>query len=51
MRRARLACHVENVASRRVTEKCGFVLLGREADEYRFQRDLDAAAPPRTCRA
>jgi hypothetical protein len=26
-RRARLACHVDNVASRRVAEKCGFVLV------------------------
>jgi RimJ/RimL family protein N-acetyltransferase len=42
VRRARLACHVDNVASRRVAEKCGFVLAGREGDEYRFRRDLDA---------
>jgi len=42
VRRARLTCHVDNLASRRVAEKCGFVLLGRECDEYRFQRDLDA---------
>jgi RimJ/RimL family protein N-acetyltransferase len=42
VRRARLACHVDNLASRRVAEKCGFVLARREGDEYRFQRDLDA---------
>ena len=42
VRRARLACRVDNVASRRVAEKCGFVLAGREGDEYKFHRDLDA---------
>ena len=42
VRRAHLACHVDNLASRRVAEKCGFVLVGQEGDEYRFQRDLDA---------
>jgi RimJ/RimL family protein N-acetyltransferase len=46
VRRARLACHVDNVASRRVAEKCGFVLVGREGDEYRFHRDLDAKQGP-----
>lgn len=35
-----LECHVENFASRRVAEKCGFVLLGRVGDEYRFRRML-----------
>ncbi len=42
LRRAYLASHVDNLASRRVAEKCGFVLAGLEGDEYRFQRDLDA---------
>jgi RimJ/RimL family protein N-acetyltransferase len=42
LRRAHLASHVDNLASRRVAEKCGFVLVGREGDEYQFQRDLDA---------
>lgn len=42
LRGAHLACHVDNLASRRVAEKCGFALAGREGDEYRFQRDLDA---------
>jgi RimJ/RimL family protein N-acetyltransferase len=43
MRRAYLACHVENTASRRVAEKCGFVLLGRVDDEFRFRRDMDSS--------
>jgi RimJ/RimL family protein N-acetyltransferase len=42
LRLAHLASHVDNLASRRVAEKCGFVLVGREGDEYHFQRDLDA---------
>jgi RimJ/RimL family protein N-acetyltransferase len=42
LRRAHLASHVDNLASRRVAEKCGFVLVRREGDEYQFQRDLDA---------
>jgi RimJ/RimL family protein N-acetyltransferase len=41
LRRAHLACHVDNVASRRVAEKCGFVFVGQDGDEYRFERDLD----------
>jgi RimJ/RimL family protein N-acetyltransferase len=40
LRRARLACHVDNVASRRVAEKCGFVLVSQDGDEYKFERDL-----------
>jgi RimJ/RimL family protein N-acetyltransferase len=40
LREARLGCHVDNVASRRVAEKCGFELVGREGDELRFRRDL-----------
>ena len=41
LRRAHLACHIDNLASRRVAEKCGFVLLGQQGEEYRFWRDLD----------
>ena len=33
LRRARLACHTDNLASRRVAEKCGFVLLGQQGEE------------------
>jgi RimJ/RimL family protein N-acetyltransferase/SAM-dependent methyltransferase len=40
LRRVTLACHVENTASRRVAEKCGFELLGREGDELQYQRQL-----------
>lgn len=45
LRRASLACHIDNPASRRVAEKCGFVLLGQQGDEYRFRRDLDPKRP------
>jgi RimJ/RimL family protein N-acetyltransferase len=41
VRRAHLACDVQNIASRRVAEKCGFVLVGRADDELRFCRDID----------
>lgn len=41
LRAAHLACHVDNLASRRVAEKCGFALVGREGDEHQFQRGLD----------
>ena len=40
LRRVNLACHVENVASRRVAEKCNFALLGQEGDEFTFSRTL-----------
>jgi RimJ/RimL family protein N-acetyltransferase len=40
LRRARLACHVDNAASRRVAEKCEFVFAGQDGDEYKFERDL-----------
>ena len=40
LRRARLICHVENAASQRVAEKCGFTLLARSGDELRFERLL-----------
>jgi hypothetical protein len=29
-----------------VAEKCGFVLLGRQGEEYQFRRDLDPAERP-----
>jgi len=40
LRRASLTCHVDNTASRRVAEKCGFILVGRQGDELRFRRDI-----------
>jgi RimJ/RimL family protein N-acetyltransferase len=40
LRRALLNCHVENVASQRVAEKCGFTLIERSGDELRFGRNL-----------
>ena len=46
LRRAHLACHTGNLASHRVAEKCGFVLLGQQGEEYRFWRDLDQAERP-----
>jgi RimJ/RimL family protein N-acetyltransferase len=46
LRRAHLACHIDNLASRRVAEKCGFVLLGQQGEEYQFRRDLDPAERP-----
>jgi len=46
LRRAHLACHIDNLASRRVAEKCGFVLLGQQGEEYRFRQDLDPAERP-----
>jgi RimJ/RimL family protein N-acetyltransferase len=46
LRRAHLACRIDNLASRRVAEKCGFVLLGQQGDEYQFRRDLDPTQRP-----
>jgi RimJ/RimL family protein N-acetyltransferase len=46
LRRARLACHVDNSASRRVAEKCGFVFVGQDGDEYKFERVLDLLDGP-----
>ena len=50
LRRAHLACHVDNMASRRVAEKCGFALVSQDGGEYKFERDLDLldgpAGPP-----
>jgi len=40
LRRALLNCHVENVASQKVAERCGFTLIARSGDELRFGRDL-----------
>jgi RimJ/RimL family protein N-acetyltransferase len=46
LRRAHLACHIDSLASRRVAEKCGFVLLGQQGEEYQFRQDLDPAGRP-----
>jgi RimJ/RimL family protein N-acetyltransferase len=43
LREAFVHCDVDNIASRRVAEKCGFVLVGRSGGELRFR--LDVAAP------
>jgi len=43
LRRARIGCDVQNVASRRVAEKCGFTFARRRGDELVFLRDLDCA--------
>jgi RimJ/RimL family protein N-acetyltransferase len=40
LRYAKLGCHIDNAASRRVAEKCGFELVGRNDDELRFRRRL-----------
>jgi RimJ/RimL family protein N-acetyltransferase len=40
LRRVHLACHIDNLASRRVAQKCGFVLLGQQGEEYQFRLDL-----------
>ena len=45
LRRAHLACHTGNLASRRVAEKCGFVLVGQQGEEYQFRRDLGPKRP------
>lgn len=42
LRHAILHCDIDNLASQRVAEKCGFVLVGRFGDELRFRRDLAA---------
>jgi RimJ/RimL family protein N-acetyltransferase len=44
LRRAHLTCHIDNLASRRVVEKCGFVLLSQHGEEYQFRRDLAGVA-------
>ena len=43
--KATIECDVENTASQRVAEKCGFVFVGRYGDQLRFQRDFAAAEP------
>jgi RimJ/RimL family protein N-acetyltransferase len=43
LQHARLVCHVDNHASRRVADKCGFVLVGRHGDEYQFELSLRAS--------
>src|SRR5712691_9644452 len=40
LREANLRCHVDNTASRRVAEKCGFIRVDRQGDELHFCRDL-----------
>ncbi|HET9080350.1 MAG TPA: GNAT family protein [Trebonia sp.] len=40
LRRAYLVCHVDNGASRRVAEKCGFALVSQDGDECKFERGL-----------
>jgi RimJ/RimL family protein N-acetyltransferase len=46
LRRAHLACQAGNLASRRVAEKCGFVLLGQQGGEHQFRLDLDPPERP-----
>jgi RimJ/RimL family protein N-acetyltransferase len=38
LQHANLSCHVGNAASRRVAEKCRFLLIERRGDELRFRR-------------
>jgi RimJ/RimL family protein N-acetyltransferase len=45
LRRAYLACHIDNLASRRVAEKCGFVPVGQQGGEYQFRRELGPKRP------
>jgi RimJ/RimL family protein N-acetyltransferase len=40
LRQVSLRCYVDNTASRRVAEKCGFIFVGRQGDELHFRRDL-----------
>ena len=46
LRRAHLSCHVDNAASQRVAEKCGFSYIGQDGDEYKFERELDLRGRP-----
>jgi RimJ/RimL family protein N-acetyltransferase len=39
LRQASLRCHLDNAASQRVAEKCGFIFVGRQDDEMHFRRD------------
>jgi [ribosomal protein S5]-alanine N-acetyltransferase len=45
--RALLSCHVENVASQRVAEKCGFTLAKRDGDQLLFIRRLASGSSSR----
>jgi RimJ/RimL family protein N-acetyltransferase len=38
VKRFNLGCHVDNIASKRVAQKCGFVFVHRAGDELRFRR-------------
>ncbi len=38
LQRFNLACDIDNTASQRVAERCGFVFICREGDELRFCR-------------
>lgn len=38
--RAVLNCHLDNIASQRVAEKCGFTCVSREGEDLRFMRQL-----------
>ncbi len=40
LRRVELTCHVENAASRRVAEKCGFAPVRRDGDELGYEREV-----------
>jgi RimJ/RimL family protein N-acetyltransferase len=39
LRRINLGCHVDDAASQRVAERCGFNFVCRDGDELRFHRD------------
>jgi RimJ/RimL family protein N-acetyltransferase len=43
LRYANVGCPVDNTASRRVAEKCGFVFVSCQGDELRFRRALTTA--------
>jgi RimJ/RimL family protein N-acetyltransferase len=40
VRRGVLTCHVDNAASRRVAERCGFLLVAEKGEELRYRREL-----------
>jgi RimJ/RimL family protein N-acetyltransferase len=46
LRYANLGCHVDNTASRRVAEKCGFVFASRDGDELQFRRSTELSLSP-----
>jgi len=41
LRHVHLVCDVDNRASRRVAQKCGFTLYGQNGDDYQFELVLD----------